>query len=133
MLQLVDIAFERISELGWWMIGAYLKDLEFSKLNLAIRMMLLNSCSAHKEEQISSAPVLGDIGKAIALKLRLRDCLSVKCFDLLGLAMPVKMTGNLLFRQTLQAMKVGQTVKNIPWDQIVPSPLLDCWLKYLLC
>ena len=53
-----------------------------------------------------------------------------KCFDPLGLAMPVKMTGNLLFRQTLQAMKVGQTVKNIPWDQIVPSPLLDCWLKY---
>ena len=43
---MVDIAFERISELGWWMIGAYLKDLEFSKLNLAIRLMHLNFCSA---------------------------------------------------------------------------------------
>ena len=81
---------------------------------------------------ISLLPVLGNIEKALQLKLKLKDCLSVhaRCFDPLGLVLPVKMTGNLLFRHTLQTLKIRTGSKNIPWDEVIQSPLLDSWLSY---
>ena len=61
-----------------------------------------------KGKPVSLLPYLSDIGKFISLKLCLKDCLSVhaKCYDPLGLVLPVKMVGNLLFRETLQRMKL---------------------------
>ena len=75
---------------------------------------------------ISLLPVLGNIEKALQLKLKLKDCLSVhaRCFDPLGLVLPVKMTGNLLFRHTLQTLKIRTGSKNIPWDEVIQCPLL---------
>ena len=85
-----------------------------------------------KGEQISLLPVLGNIAKAIQLKLRLKDCLSAhaRCFDPLGLVLPVKMTGNLLFRGSLQFLKLECGGKTIPWDAVIPEPLLERWLAY---
>ena len=75
---------------------------------------------------------LDDIQKLIPLKLCLKDCLSVhaKCYDPLGLVLAVKMVGNLLFRDTLQKMKLEAASNVIPWDQVVPESLLEDWLRY---
>ena len=49
------------------------------------------------------------LNKDIQPKLTLRICLKfhMKIFDPLGLVMPTKMIGNLLFRITLQIIKKG--------------------------
>ena len=56
-----------------------------------------------KGERVSLLPIISDVNKVIKINLRLRDCLSVHagCFDPLGLVMPVKMVGNILFRDYL--------------------------------
>ena len=67
-------------------------------------------------------------------KLTVRDCLSLhaRCFDPIGLILPLKMTGMILFRKTLQhlaaIMVVGET--KLPWDKVVGGELRDKWLTY---
>ena len=106
-----------------WIVGAD---------HLQVKPDLCYGGNKRKGVSVSLLPVLGDIGKAIQLKLKLSDCLSVhaRCFDPLGLVLPVKMTGNLFFRDTLQALRVGISSKTIPWDAVILSPLLDHWLRY---
>ena len=68
------------------------------------------------------------------LKLRLRDCLSLhaRAFDPLGLILPLKMLGNLLFRVTLQHLSDQTKKKNscvkpqnrLPWDDNIKQPKL---------
>ena len=83
-------------------------------------------------KSLSLLPYLGDIERLIPLKLKLRDCLSVhaRCYDPLGLVLPVKMKGNLLFRTTLQSLKLKIGKNSIPWDEVVPVGILDQWLSY---
>ena len=71
------------------------------------------------------------------LKLSLRECLSfhAKAFDPSGLVLPVKMVGNLLFRQTLQYLslktKAGNQEKGgLPWDMEVDGKLKEKWIEY---
>ena len=99
---------------------------------LQIKPKLCFSSNKRDKQRISVLPFLGDVEKLIPLKLRLRDCLSVHagCFDPLGMVLPVKMYGNLLFRLSLQTMKTSSSSQSIPWDMVVPRPLLDKWLSY---
>ena len=53
----------------------------------------------------------------------------MKIFDPLGLVMPTKMIGNLLFRITLQVVK-QEGKGRIPWDEGLPENLLGEWLTY---
>ena len=71
------------------------------------------------------------------LKLTLRDCLSLhsKAFDPLGMILPVKMIGNLLFRQTIQflshqAKTDDKPTSKLPWDKEVSGVIKDRWLEY---
>ena len=74
------------------------------------------------------------------LKLRLRDCLSLhaRAFDPLGFILPLKMKGNLLFRQTLQYLSLksrtedgkGKPQSKLPWDNEVDGELREKWLEY---
>ena len=74
------------------------------------------------------------------LKLTLRICLSLhaKAFDPLGLILPTKQLGNLLFRDTLQflsgrAKEMNETDKNskkLPWDFEVEGKLKEKWIEY---
>ena len=69
-----------------------------------------------------------------ALKLTVRCCLSLhaRCYDPIGLILPVKMVGNLLFRETIQSLAAsrqeGET--KLPWDKEVTDELRDSWLDY---
>ena len=64
-------------------------------------------------------------------KITLRICLTyhMKPFDPLGLVMPTKMIGNLLFRCTLQALKKAEKGR-IPWDEELPEALVGDWVEY---
>ena len=72
------------------------------------------------------------------LKLSLRCCLSLhsKPYDPLGLILPIKMNGNILFRQTLQFLSTTKRSKpktktnNLPWDEEITEPLKEKWLSY---
>ena len=70
------------------------------------------------------------------LKLTVRDCLSLhaRCFDPNGLILPVKMSGMLLFRKTLQVLsaqnKANGEDKKLPWDQEVVGELRVHWMNY---
>ena len=61
--------------------------------------------------------------------MTVRDCLSLhaRCFDPNGLILPVKMSGMLLFRKTLQVLsaqnKANGKDKKLPWDQEVVGEL----------
>ena len=64
--------------------------------------------------------------------LTIRACLSLhaKTYDPLGLILPTRMFGNLLFRETLQNMKKYRKGK-IPWDEeIVDNELKKRWFEY---
>ena len=64
--------------------------------------------------------------------LTIRACLSIhaKTYDPLGLILPTKMVGNLLFRETLQKMKREKKGK-IPWDEeVADTELKDRWFQY---
>ena len=53
----------------------------------------------------------------------------MRIFDPLGLVMPTKMIGNLLFRISLQVIK-KEGRGRIPWDEGLPESLLGEWLTY---
>ena len=40
------------------------------------------------------------------------------------------MRGNILFRESLQSLRVTCASKSIPWDDVIPQPLLGDWLSY---
>ena len=69
--------------------------------------------------------------REIKPKLTLRICLSfhAKTHDPLGLVLPTRMIGNLLFRKSLQKVKKEQKGK-IPWDEELPDALKLDWLEY---
>ena len=74
--------------------------------------------------------------------LTLRICLSLhaRAFDPLGLVLPTRMIGNLLFRNTLQHLKRGTGDMNIekekakkpliPWDEEIDLDFKSQWLMY---
>ena len=70
--------------------------------------------------------------KMVKPKLTLQICLHfhAKIYDPLGLVMPTKMIGNLLFRSSLQFIKKEEKGR-IPWGEILPDSLVDEWLSYL--
>ena len=72
-----------------------------------------------------------DMSVSITPHLTLRFCLSMHArpFDPLGLVLPVKMRGNILFRISLQSLKKEKRGK-IPWDESLPCQLKDLWVKY---
>ena len=74
-----------------------------------------------------------DKGHTIQIRprLTLRVCLSLhaKAHDPLGLVLPTRMIGNLLFRKTLQILKKERKGK-IPWDEDIDSELKEEWIEY---
>ena len=64
-------------------------------------------------------------------KLTIRMSLSfhAKVFDPLGLVLPTRLIGMLLFRTSLQEMK-KELKGRIPWDKHLKGDLLAQWLKY---
>ena len=70
------------------------------------------------------------------LKLTIRDCLSLhaQCFDPIGINLPVKMTGMILFQRTLQFLsaqnRANGEAKKLPWDQEVVGDLRVKWMDY---
>ena len=66
--------------------------------------------------------------------LTLRVCLSLHArpFDPLGLILPTKVIGNILFRSTLQSMKKDNKGK-IPWDEAIEGEVKTKWCDYFLC
>ena len=73
----------------------------------------------------------GQLPREIKPRLTLRICLRfhMKIFDPLGLVMPTKMIGNLLFRISLQLVK-KEGKGRIPWDECLPESLLGEWMVY---
>ena len=67
----------------------------------------------------------------IAPHLTLRACLSLHArpFDPLGLVLPTRMIGNILFRDTLQLIKKNKKGK-IPWDEVITGDLKNSWCDY---
>ena len=63
--------------------------------------------------------------------LTLRACLSLhaKPFDPLGLVLPTRVIGNILFRVTLQIIKKDKKGK-IPWNEVITGELKTRWLDY---
>ena len=72
------------------------------------------------------------------LKLTLRDALSLhaKAFDPLGVILPTKTIGMLLFRETIQnlSLKIKQceekSSSKLPWDKEIDGSLKERWLEY---
>ena len=64
-------------------------------------------------------------------KLTIRMSLSfhAKVFDPLGLVLPTRLIGMLLFRTSLQEMK-KELKGRIPWDEHLEGDLLAQWLTY---
>ena len=76
---------------------------------------------------------LSQILKEPQLNLTLRDALSLhaKAFDPLGLILPTKMVGMILFRETTQKLKEGEKGSSkLPWDKEIVGELKDKWLEY---
>ena len=63
------------------------------------------------------------------LTLRIGLSFHAKAYDPLGLVLPTRMIGNLLFRNSLQTLKKDQKGK-IPWDDTLPDNLAGEWMEY---
>ena len=63
------------------------------------------------------------------LTLRIGLSFHAKAYDPLGLVLPTRMIGSLLFRKSLQLLKKEQKGK-IPWDDKMPENIVDEWLEY---
>ena len=84
-----------------------------------------------KEENFYVKPGINNeerdlISKEMKLVLTLRISLSIhaKTYDLLGLVLPTRIIGNLLFRKYLQTIKNEQKGK-IPWNEEMPGNLIS--------
>ena len=66
------------------------------------------------------------------LTLRIGLSFHANAYDPLGLVLPTRMIGNLLFRNSLQTLKKDQKGK-IPWDDTLPDNLVGEWMEYLVC
>ena len=71
------------------------------------------------------------ISKQMKMVLTLRISLSIhaKTYDPLGLVLPTRMIGNLLFRKSLQTIKKEQK-ENIPWNEELRENLVEDWQEY---
>ena len=72
--------------------------------------------------------------KTVTVKphMSLRICLSLhaRTYDPLGWVLPLRMHGNLLFRETLQFLKKDKK-GGIPWDEHINHPeLITKWNRY---
>ena len=69
-----------------------------------------------------ATPSNDQLPREVKPRLTLRICLRfhMKIFDPLGLVMPTKMIGNLLFRFSLQVIKKEEKGR-IPWDEGLPD------------
>ena len=63
------------------------------------------------------------------LTLRIGLSFHAKTYDPLGLVLPTRMIGNLLFRKSLQLLKKEQKGR-IPWDDEMPEIIVKEWLVY---
>ena len=63
------------------------------------------------------------------LTLRIGLSFHAKAYDPLGLVLPTRMIGNLLFRKSLQLLKKEQKGK-IPWNDEMPESIVHEWLEY---
>ena len=116
---------------------------------------LLFSKDAHSEvspfnlDTLSTSPGANtkvSASQFLPLKLTVRICLSIhsKAFDPLGLVLPTRMVGNLLFRETLQFLKQDantneddvkknnkkENTNKIKWDQELNSEITYKWEEY---
>ena len=110
-------------------------DLLFVKSNLD------KGSKKRKKDSYSIVLPESDIDRiSIKPHLTLRICLSIhaKAYDPHGWILPVRMIGNLLFRETLQTLKMNKKGK-IPWDDPIDfelqsvkngQNLKDSWNKY---
>ena len=62
-------------------------------------------------------------------QVRIALALHMKPYDPLGLILPVKMVGNLLLRETFQALK-KELKGPVPRDEQMTGELLNRWLEY---
>ena len=73
--------------------------------------------------------VMMEEGRIITISphLTLRICLLLhaKPFYPLGLVLPTRMIGSLLFRETLQSLKKEQKTNKNHWDDKVPEELIE--------
>ena len=85
----------------------------------------------HKKNDIKVEVIDNSFTIQIKPHLTLRVCLSLhaKAHDPLGLVLPTRMIGNLLFRATLQALKKERKGK-IPWDEEIDTEHKDDWMNY---
>ena len=108
-------------------------DVFFVKLEISTEeKLILNGCistvgsrsSSHSGGKIS-------LPQTVAPKLTLRIALSFhsRIFDPLGLVLPTKMVGMLLFRDSIQTLKKGLKGR-IPWDEHLEGELLSQWGMY---
>ena len=95
----------------------------------------LNLSSAEKEmlpdDGAGRNAVQHPIHQTLKPKLTIRIGLSfhAKVFDPLGLVLPTRLIGMLLFRSSLQALK-KELKGRIPWDEHLEGEILTQWLQY---
>ena len=93
----------------------------------------LEKSSKNAKRGITKVNVLVDqlSNVVVTPHLTLRACLSLHArpFDPLGLVLPTRMIGNILFRNTLQIIKKDKKGK-IPWDEVISGDLKEAWCKY---
>ena len=71
------------------------------------------------------------VPRTLKMKLTIRIALSfhAKTHDPIGLVLPTRMIGALLFRVSLQLIK-KEVKGKIPWDQVLPEDLIVKWVAY---
>ena len=84
---------------------------------------LIDGRSVHNSEGL-----VRDVRPVLTLRISLS--FHAKTYDPLGLVLPTRMIGNILFRKSLQILKKEQKGK-IPWDEELPENLVTEWLLYL--
>ena len=84
-----------------------------------------------ERDLISSIESSQSLPRSVKPVLTLRIGLSfhAKTYDPLGLVLPTRMIGNLLFRKSLQLLKKEQKGR-IPWDDEMPEMIVKEWLEY---
>ena len=102
------------------------RDEFFVKLNLSTDEKNMIPDSVSDPEAVDQS-----IPKTLKPKLTIRISLSfhAKVFDPLGLVLPTRLIGMLLFRSSLQELK-KELKGRIPWDEHLEGDLLEQWLRY---
>ena len=93
--------------------------------------LLMDSCKLDGKVFTKSQVPETDLPVSLRLKLTLRICLSLhsRVFDPLGLVLPTRIIGMLLFRDSVQILKKGLKGR-IPWDEHLEGDLVQQWGEY---